>query len=143
MFTFSFSAYFECSRCKESLVVENIKGKIQEPIKCQRSECGAVQSMVLVHNRCLFSGKQILKVQETPGRIKSVFSIPLRLFVCLFVRFCTGWTNSACCHCLCVRFARGCCTAWGQARVDRYLSGFSHSSQQSHATYQKPISHLY
>lgn len=62
-------AYFTCSRCGQAHTVENIKGRITEPRRCPRAECATPDSMVLVHNRCLFSDKQVVKIQETPDSI--------------------------------------------------------------------------
>lgn len=62
-------AYFVCARCNQPHTVENIKGRISEPRRCPREECGIQDSMVLVHNRCLFSDKQVVKIQETPDSI--------------------------------------------------------------------------
>lgn len=60
-------AYFSCARCGTVATSENIKGRISEPAVCPNPECQVHQSMTLVHNRCLFSDKQIVKIQETPG----------------------------------------------------------------------------
>lgn len=62
-------AYFTCGRCGQPHTVENVKGRIAEPRRCPRPECGLPDSMVLVHNRCLFSDKQLIKIQETPDAI--------------------------------------------------------------------------
>ena len=43
------------------------QGRIQEPSACQN--CSARNSMNLIHNRCLFADKQIVKLQETPESI--------------------------------------------------------------------------
>lgn len=61
--------YFVCGACGASQTVENIRGRIAEPSKCPREGCGAQHSMTIIHNRCLFSDKQIIKVQETPDAI--------------------------------------------------------------------------
>ena len=62
-------AYFSCKRCGASISRENIKGKISEPTKCERNECQSPNSMFLVHNRCIFGDKQIIKIQETPDAV--------------------------------------------------------------------------
>jgi DNA replication licensing factor MCM4 len=62
-------AYFVCGQCSQPHTVENVKGRIAEPRRCPREECAARDSMVLVHNRCLFSDKQVVKIQETPDAI--------------------------------------------------------------------------
>ena len=42
-------------------------GSIDEPTSCPT--CQALASMELIHNRCLFSDKQCIRVQETPDEI--------------------------------------------------------------------------
>lgn len=69
IFIFDKIGFFKCTSCDYTITVDNIKGKIAEPSKCPNSECGVSNSMVLIHNRCIFSDKQIVKVQETPGLI--------------------------------------------------------------------------
>lgn len=43
------------------------RGRIDEPTTCQN--CRMKHSMEIIHNRCMFSDKQILKIQETPDSI--------------------------------------------------------------------------
>ena len=61
--------FFTCTQCNTSVTSENIKGRISEPAICPSPNCQARHSMVLVHNRCSFSDKQIIKIQETPAAI--------------------------------------------------------------------------
>lgn len=60
-------AYFVCGSCGQAVTVESIRGNIAEPTRCPRDGCEALHSMSIVHNRCLFSDKQLVKIQETPG----------------------------------------------------------------------------
>ena len=62
-------AFFVCSVCGHTMTVENVRGNIAEPSHCPRDGCGARQSMTIVHNRCIFSDKQLIKIQETPDAI--------------------------------------------------------------------------
>lgn len=62
-------AFFKCNVCDHTMVVENDRGLIQEPTKCPRSICGAVNSMQLIHNRSSFANKQVVKLQETPDNV--------------------------------------------------------------------------
>ncbi|KAL8980892.1 MAG: hypothetical protein Q9177_005747 [Variospora cf. flavescens] len=45
------------------------RGKIAEPTRCPRPVCESQNSMQIVHNRCEFSDKQIIKLQETPDNV--------------------------------------------------------------------------
>ncbi|CAL9064728.1 unnamed protein product [Musa banksii] len=63
-------AIFRCLVCghhSEPILVD--RGRINEPTRCGRQECLAMNSMTLVHNRCRFADKQIVKLQETPDEI--------------------------------------------------------------------------
>ncbi|CAB4320436.1 unnamed protein product [Prunus armeniaca] len=63
-------AIFRCLVCgyySDPLPVE--KGRITEPTICLKEECQARNSMTLVHNRCRFTDKQIVRLQETPDEI--------------------------------------------------------------------------
>jgi DNA replication licensing factor MCM4 len=59
-------AYFRCCRCSRETFVESIKGVIDEPSRC---ECGGRSTHQLVHNRCDFEDKQLVKIQELPEGI--------------------------------------------------------------------------
>lgn len=43
------------------------RGRVEEPLRC--TNCGAQRTMQIVHNRCLFTNKQLIKLQETPENI--------------------------------------------------------------------------
>ncbi|KAG8643959.1 hypothetical protein MANES_11G087401v8 [Manihot esculenta] len=56
---------------KTSTTMRNLNpsGRINEPTICMKQECLARNSMTLVHNRCRFADKQIVRLQETPDEI--------------------------------------------------------------------------
>ncbi|XP_027355899.1 DNA replication licensing factor MCM4 [Abrus precatorius] len=56
-----------CGFCSDPVAVE--RGRITEPTVCLREECQSRNSMTLVHNRCRFTDKQIVRLQETPDEI--------------------------------------------------------------------------
>jgi DNA replicative helicase MCM subunit Mcm2 (Cdc46/Mcm family) len=58
------SGFFQCAQCAETEVVEIDRGRVAEPVVCKR--CSAERTMRLVHNRCKFADKQMIKLQETP-----------------------------------------------------------------------------
>lgn len=63
-------AIFRCLVCgyySDPIVVD--RGRISEPTICGKQECLARNSMAMVHNRCRFADKQIVRVQETPDEI--------------------------------------------------------------------------
>ncbi|XP_074335653.1 DNA replication licensing factor MCM4 [Apium graveolens] len=63
-------AMFRCLVCgyySEPIVVD--RGRISEPTTCGKQECLAKNSMTLVHNRCRFADKQVVRLQETPDEI--------------------------------------------------------------------------
>lgn len=59
-------AFFRCSVCHHTVKVDIDRGKIAEPTVCPREVCASPNSMQIVHNRCVFSNKQVIKLQETP-----------------------------------------------------------------------------
>ncbi|KAL2537696.1 DNA replication licensing factor MCM4 [Forsythia ovata] len=63
-------AVFRCLVCgyySDPIVVD--RGRINEPTICGKQECLARNSMTLVHNRCRFADKQIVRLQETPNEM--------------------------------------------------------------------------
>ena len=58
---------FVCTNCgrQERIAVE--RGRINEPRDCQ--SCKVKESFELVHNMCLFSDKQYIRLQETPETV--------------------------------------------------------------------------
>ncbi|TPX31666.1 hypothetical protein SmJEL517_g05081 [Synchytrium microbalum] len=58
--------FFRCLVCDHTVTVDVDRGRVTEPTVCQFDNCKAKNSMRLVHNRCLFSDKQVSKMQETP-----------------------------------------------------------------------------
>ncbi|PKX98725.1 MCM DNA helicase complex subunit MCM4 [Aspergillus novofumigatus IBT 16806] len=62
-------AFFRCQVCNHGVQVDIDRGKIAEPTECPRPVCKERNSMQLVHNRCVFADKQVIKLQETPDSI--------------------------------------------------------------------------
>lgn len=63
------SAFFRCSVCHHTVQVDIDRGKIAEPTVCPRQVCASPNSMQIVHNRCSFANKQVIKLQETPDSV--------------------------------------------------------------------------
>eukprot|EP00069_Balaena_mysticetus_P017381 bmy_10602T0 len=57
-------AFFQCQVCAHTARVEIDRGRIAEPCVCER--CHTSHSMALIHNRSIFSDKQMIKLQESP-----------------------------------------------------------------------------
>ena len=62
-------AFFKCTVCSHSIFVSIDRGKIAEPTLCPRQACASKDSMQIVHNRCTFADKQVIKLQETPDSV--------------------------------------------------------------------------
>ncbi|THU95493.1 MCM-domain-containing protein, partial [Dendrothele bispora CBS 962.96] len=62
-------AFFRCLTCNHTVQVEIERGKIEEPSRCPRDVCATVGTMSLVHNRCDFADRQVIRVQETPDAV--------------------------------------------------------------------------
>ncbi|KAL0376177.1 UNVERIFIED_CONTAM: DNA replication licensing factor MCM4 [Sesamum calycinum] len=56
-----------CGYYSDPIVVD--RGRIDEPTICGKQECQSKNSMTLVHNRCRFADKQVVRVQEMPDEI--------------------------------------------------------------------------
>jgi len=83
-------AFFKCNVCGHSVTVQLDRGKIREPTECPRARCGSKNSMQIIHNRCSFEDKQIIKLQETPDAIPAG-QTPHSVSVCVYnelVDFC-------------------------------------------------------
>ncbi|UKZ80816.1 hypothetical protein TrVFT333_008581 [Trichoderma virens FT-333] len=83
-------AFFRCNVCNHSVNVGLDRGKIREPTECPRPMCASKNSMQIVHNRCSFEDKQVIKLQETPDSIPAG-QTPHSVSVCVYnelVDFC-------------------------------------------------------
>lgn len=59
--------FFVCSLCHATCEVMIDRGRIEEPKACPN--CSHKFCMAMVHNRCLFMDKQMIRLQETPDEI--------------------------------------------------------------------------
>ncbi|ESN98874.1 hypothetical protein HELRODRAFT_67429 [Helobdella robusta] len=57
-------AFFQCHICQQTESVEIERGRICEPTLC--NNCNTNHSFQLIHNRSLFTDKQMVKLQESP-----------------------------------------------------------------------------
>lgn len=83
-------AFFRCNVCNHSVNVGLDRGKIREPTECPREACSSKNSMQIVHNRCSFEDKQVIKLQETPDAVPAG-QTPHSVSVCVYnelVDFC-------------------------------------------------------
>eukprot|EP01059_Diplonema_ambulator_P012794 TRINITY_DN2325_c1_g1_i4.p1 TRINITY_DN2325_c1_g1~~TRINITY_DN2325_c1_g1_i4.p1 ORF type:complete len:838 (+),score=146.15 TRINITY_DN2325_c1_g1_i4:42-2555(+) len=58
-------ALFECRECFHKEMVQEERGKIEEPVRC--SNCGKHLGFDMKHNQCTFTDKQFIRIQENPG----------------------------------------------------------------------------
>jgi DNA replication licensing factor MCM4 len=59
-------AFFKCIVCSFTTTVEIDRGRITEPTLC--TSCNTNHCFTLVHNRSQFTDKQMIKLQESPGK---------------------------------------------------------------------------
>ena len=62
-------AYFRCVNCQNSKYEQIYRGRIKEPTHCEK--CWANNSFELVHNMCVFTDKQFVKMQDRPDDAKA------------------------------------------------------------------------
>jgi DNA replication licensing factor MCM4 len=60
-------AFFKCTVCSANCTVKLERGRILEPTVCQT--CSSNHSYELIHNRCTFYDKQLVKLQESPDEM--------------------------------------------------------------------------
>ena len=60
--------YFRCASCGNFAEVDVDRGRLEEPSTCEGCP-GVKYSMALVHNRCGFIDKQMIRIQESPESI--------------------------------------------------------------------------
>ncbi|CAD8175634.1 unnamed protein product [Paramecium octaurelia] len=60
-------ATFKCTKCGHQVGVNIERGRVEEPISCQR--CRDKNSYELIHNLCQFTDKQYVKLQEQPENV--------------------------------------------------------------------------
>jgi DNA replication licensing factor MCM4 len=60
-------AHFQCCICGHDAQVRIDRGRIQEPHACP--QCACRDSYSMVHNRCIFADKQLVRLQETPDEV--------------------------------------------------------------------------
>ncbi|KAK9447482.1 MCM2/3/5 family-domain-containing protein [Limtongia smithiae] len=60
------SSFFKCAVCSHIVIVDVDRGVVNEPTTCPRLACKSQNSMQIVHNRCEYADKQVIKLQETP-----------------------------------------------------------------------------
>jgi DNA replication licensing factor MCM4 len=61
------SAFYRCANCPGSVEVEVEGGRVEDPSVC--ADCGQKGTMELVHNRCTYTDKQQVKLQEAPDDV--------------------------------------------------------------------------
>ncbi len=76
-------AFFKCDACAHAVTVEVDRGMIAEPAKCPREVCGLQGSMSMIHNRCDFSDRQSVRLQETPDVVPDG-QTPLAVYLNLY-----------------------------------------------------------
>ncbi|KAJ3414832.1 hypothetical protein HDV05_005989 [Chytridiales sp. JEL 0842] len=61
--------FFQCTTCDQTVTVDIDAGRIVEPTICPNEACKSRNTMKLIHNRSVFSDRQVLRIQETPDEI--------------------------------------------------------------------------
>jgi len=74
-------AFFKCLICGKEHIVPMERAMIVEPMMCEN--CHTKGSFELIHNRCSFSDKQHVKIQETPENVPPG-ETPVTLHVCCY-----------------------------------------------------------
>lgn len=62
-------AFFRCVNCQNSKFEQIYRGRVKEPTHCEK--CWVNNSFELVHNRCFYTDKQFVKMQDRPDNAKA------------------------------------------------------------------------
>ena len=62
-------AHYRCVVCGGGVDALLDRGTVDAPPKCARSGCLAQGALELVHNRCVFTDKQVVRLQEAPSSL--------------------------------------------------------------------------
>lgn len=76
-------AFFRCLVCHHTVQVEIDRGRITEPQRCPRDVCNQLGSLSLIHNRCEFADRQVIRLQETPDVVPDG-QTPHSLSLCVY-----------------------------------------------------------
>lgn len=76
-------AFFRCLVCHHTVTVEIDRGRITEPQRCPRDLCNQLGSLSLIHNRCEFADRQVIRLQETPDVVPDG-QTPHTLSLCVY-----------------------------------------------------------
>jgi DNA replication licensing factor MCM4 len=60
-------AFHRCAMCGQGVTTSIDRGVVNTPASC--TSCRIANTMELIHNRCTFTDKQLVKLQETPDAI--------------------------------------------------------------------------
>jgi hypothetical protein len=86
--------YFRCSSCSAVARTAVDRNRIQHPNNC--TNCNQKFTMEIIHNRCIYADKQLIRVQELPGTPALVVSNVVMTFGNLsifFSSFCAQTTS--------------------------------------------------
>ncbi|WFD30839.1 DNA helicase [Malassezia sp. CBS 17886] len=76
-------AFFRCLVCSHTVTVEIDRGRITEPHRCPRDVCNQLGTLSLIHNRCEFADRQVIRIQETPDVVPDG-QTPYTMSVCVY-----------------------------------------------------------
>lgn len=60
--------FYRCANCNSTATAVVEDGHIKEPDVCENPDCGQ-PSMEVVHSRCTFYNKQLIRLQEVPDSV--------------------------------------------------------------------------
>lgn len=76
-------AFFRCLVCNHTVQVEIDRGRINEPPRCPRDVCNQLGTLSLIHNRCEYADRQVVRLQETPDVVPDG-QTPHTLSLCVY-----------------------------------------------------------
>ena len=76
-------AFFRCLVCNHTVTRDIDRGRINEPQRCPRDVCNQLGSLSLIHNRCQYADRQVIRLQETPDVVPDG-QTPHTLSLCVY-----------------------------------------------------------
>ncbi|GAB0494361.1 hypothetical protein MMPV_005653 [Pyropia vietnamensis] len=76
-----FNAFYRCTVCRHERTVAVARGMLDEPPRC--AACGGKAAYALVHNRCQFTDRQAVRLQEAPESVPQG-DTPVTLSLCTY-----------------------------------------------------------
>ncbi|KAF9530579.1 MCM2/3/5 family-domain-containing protein [Crepidotus variabilis] len=74
------TAFFRCLVCQHTLQIPISRSKIEEPGQCPREACASRGALGMIHNRCEFADRQVVRMQETMDELGTPRNVSVSVY---------------------------------------------------------------